>query len=209
MVFEVMFLSIELREKWISIIGHRVSKSSSVCSDHFTDTDFRYKVIQDVPKRYLLPDAVPSLLHPIQQTIILTSSKSLREKNTEQEVDNSDTNDKYPTSEVDSKQSAVSSPAALIETINNSDTNDKYPTSEVDSKQSAVSSPAALIETIISSDINDKYLTSEIDSKQSAVSSPAALINEDSLINKDYVYITIVLLYLTINRYVIHGNTIS
>ncbi|XP_020298155.1 uncharacterized protein LOC109862495 [Pseudomyrmex gracilis] len=169
----------ELREKWISIIGHRVPKSSSVCSDHFTDTDFRYKVIKDVPKRYLLPDAVPSLLYPIQQTMILTSSKSLREKNTEQAVGNSDINDKYPTSEVDLKQSAVSSPAALIETIISSNTNDKYPTSEIDSKQSAVSSSAALIETIISSDINDKYLISEVDSKQSAVSSPAALINED------------------------------
>ncbi|XP_020278666.1 uncharacterized protein LOC109852172 isoform X2 [Pseudomyrmex gracilis] len=103
----------ELREKWISVIGHQVTKNSSVCSNHFTDTDFRYKVIKNVPKRYLMPDAVPSVLHPVQQTMTFTISESLDEENTEQEVDNGDTSDKHPKSEVNSKQSA--SPAALID----------------------------------------------------------------------------------------------
>lgn len=77
-----------MREKWINIIGRQVAKSSSVCSDHFTDTDFQYKIIKNVPKRYLVPDAVPSLLHPIRQTMLLTSNESLHGKNIEQAIDN-------------------------------------------------------------------------------------------------------------------------
>ncbi|XP_076286594.1 uncharacterized protein LOC143212105 isoform X2 [Lasioglossum baleicum] len=61
-----MFLfigSIPTREKvklkWIAVIGRELHKQSRVCSNHFAEGDFSYKVVGDNVRKCLLPEAVP------------------------------------------------------------------------------------------------------------------------------------------------------
>ncbi|XP_070172640.1 uncharacterized protein [Polyergus mexicanus] len=50
------------RQKWCSAIGREITKRSFVCSKHFKESDFHYKVIGDTVQRFLLPGTIPSLL---------------------------------------------------------------------------------------------------------------------------------------------------
>jgi hypothetical protein len=50
----------EIRAKWLSVIQREVKNHSAVCSRHFLETDFYYKVVGDHVRRFLLPAAIPS-----------------------------------------------------------------------------------------------------------------------------------------------------
>lgn len=50
------------RTNWIKNIGREVSKRSVICSRHFEEKDFYYKLFGDSVRRFLVPTAVPSLL---------------------------------------------------------------------------------------------------------------------------------------------------
>lgn len=50
------------RQKWCNTIGRKITKRSLVCSKHFKENDFHYKVIGDTVRRFLLPGTIPSLL---------------------------------------------------------------------------------------------------------------------------------------------------
>ncbi|XP_076299992.1 uncharacterized protein LOC143218599 [Lasioglossum baleicum] len=49
----------EIKLKWLAVIGREVHKNSRVCSNHFVEGDFFYKVIGDNVKRFLSCKAVP------------------------------------------------------------------------------------------------------------------------------------------------------
>lgn len=50
----------ELKAKWFVNIGRNVGNYSSVCSRHFEEKDFSYKIYGENVKRFLVPTAVPS-----------------------------------------------------------------------------------------------------------------------------------------------------
>lgn len=51
-----------LKASWFKNIRREVSRASAVCSRHFEEKDFYYKVLGDSVRRFLMPMAVPSLL---------------------------------------------------------------------------------------------------------------------------------------------------
>lgn len=50
----------EMKAKWIINIGREVKKTSLVCSRHFYEKDFHFKIVGDNVKRILAATAVPS-----------------------------------------------------------------------------------------------------------------------------------------------------
>ncbi|XP_011878245.1 PREDICTED: uncharacterized protein LOC105567745 isoform X2 [Vollenhovia emeryi] len=52
----------DLKMKWYANIGRKVGRWSAVCSQHFQEEDFRYKIIGGAVRRFLVPTAIPSLL---------------------------------------------------------------------------------------------------------------------------------------------------
>ncbi|KYN29452.1 hypothetical protein ALC57_01119 [Trachymyrmex cornetzi] len=51
----------ERREQWLKSVNMTVSKKSCVCSQHFRETDFIYKVVGDSVRRFLKQTACPTL----------------------------------------------------------------------------------------------------------------------------------------------------
>ena len=56
----------ELRQRWISAIGlenlaTQLKKSSQLCSQHFEDNCFFYKLGGDKKRKFIKPDAVPTI----------------------------------------------------------------------------------------------------------------------------------------------------
>lgn len=52
----------EIKQKWFIVIGREVNvKYATVCSQHFKQDDFVYKVHGDNIRRFIKPTAVPSL----------------------------------------------------------------------------------------------------------------------------------------------------
>ncbi|XP_076283475.1 uncharacterized protein LOC143210468 [Lasioglossum baleicum] len=49
----------EVKLKWFAVIGRELKKYSTVCSNHFNERDFTYKVVGDNIKRFISPKAVP------------------------------------------------------------------------------------------------------------------------------------------------------
>lgn len=52
----------DLQVKWFLNIGRNINKYSGVCSRHFEAKDFQYRVVGNTVKRFLVPEAVPTLL---------------------------------------------------------------------------------------------------------------------------------------------------
>ncbi|XP_025265620.1 uncharacterized protein LOC112638332 isoform X1 [Camponotus floridanus] len=65
----------DLQVKWFLNIGRNVNKYSGVCSRHFEAKDFQYRVVGNIVKRFLIPEAVPTLL--------LTNCKNILNNDTE------------------------------------------------------------------------------------------------------------------------------
>ncbi|XP_011646939.1 THAP domain-containing protein 6-like [Pogonomyrmex barbatus] len=50
-----------IRENWYAFIGYKASTHIGVCSRHFKQSDFIYKIYGDAVRRYLKPGAYPSV----------------------------------------------------------------------------------------------------------------------------------------------------
>ncbi|XP_011647301.1 uncharacterized protein LOC105433610 [Pogonomyrmex barbatus] len=57
-----------VREKWFQFIGHKASTNSGICSGHFKQSDFIYKIYGGAVRRYLKPGAYPSIECDSQNT---------------------------------------------------------------------------------------------------------------------------------------------
>ncbi|XP_072746323.1 uncharacterized protein [Anoplolepis gracilipes] len=72
----------ELKAKWVINIGRELNNYNSVCSRHFKEKDFSYKVYGENIKRFLISTAVPSCLIQCKKSLQVTieTQKSINQK---------------------------------------------------------------------------------------------------------------------------------
>ncbi|XP_071557875.1 uncharacterized protein [Temnothorax nylanderi] len=76
----------EVRAKWFSIIGCTLRPTSTICSKHFQESDFIYKIYGNDIRRFLKPGACPSVLPSLRSTEKNTKS-TFSSKNTDEDKD--------------------------------------------------------------------------------------------------------------------------
>ncbi|XP_011702662.1 PREDICTED: uncharacterized protein LOC105458806, partial [Wasmannia auropunctata] len=60
----------ETKASWFAFIGHKIGTNSGICSKHFKQSDFVYKVYRDGVRRFLKRGTCPSIRHPQNTTRI-------------------------------------------------------------------------------------------------------------------------------------------
>ncbi|XP_077268020.1 uncharacterized protein LOC143900484 isoform X1 [Temnothorax americanus] len=78
--------NVEVRAKWFSIIGCTLRPTSTICSKHFQESDFIYKIYGNDIRRFLKVGAYPSVLPSLRSTEKNTKS-IFSNKNTDEDKD--------------------------------------------------------------------------------------------------------------------------